>query len=119
MTIHVKAGKVRLHLWFPTSIFKSRFAYKIAKRAIEDCVKKQSEQSKESTERVSLPAENQVEAIACEPSESETSQDKVANFTRAQMVEVYNVIKRYVKANGHFNLVEVDSHAGEKVRIRV
>ena len=119
MTIHVKAGKVRLHLWFPISILKSRFAYKIAKRAIEDSAKKQSEQTKELPEPVALPAEKQVEVIASVPSESETSLGKAVNFTREQMVEMYNAIKRSVKQHGHFNLVEVDSHDGEKVRIRV
>ena len=40
-------------------------------------------------------------------------------ITREQVVEMYNVIKRCVKDNGHFNLVEVESHDGEKVLIRV
>ena len=40
-------------------------------------------------------------------------------LSREQMVEAYNFLKQYVKTHGHFNLVEVQSHDGDKVIIRV
>lgn len=40
-------------------------------------------------------------------------------LTREQIIEMYKALKQYVKANGHFNLVEIDTHDGEKILIRV
>ena len=33
--------------------------------------------------------------------------------------EGYKALKAYVKANGHFNLVEVKSHDGTRVKIKI
>ena len=111
MTVHVKAGKVRLHLWFPLSTLKSRFGYKVVKRAIENSAQKHSEKTSQTSESAELAAnETQKEQMDCA---------KAPSITREQVVEMYNIIKRCVKANGHFNLVEVNSHDGERVRIRV
>lgn len=41
------------------------------------------------------------------------------SLSREQVAEVYNILKRCVNNNGHFNLIEVESADGEKVLIRV
>lgn len=50
---------------------------------------------------------------------AKNEEDNQIPITHKQLVEMYNVIKQCVKANGHFNLVEVESHDGEKVLIRI
>lgn len=39
------------------------------------------------------------------------------NITKDIMKKIYQVIKEYIKENGHFNLVEVDSKDGTFVKI--
>ena len=39
------------------------------------------------------------------------------NLTKDIMKKIYPVIKEYIKYNGHFNLVEVDSKDGTYVKI--
>ena len=120
MTIHVKAGKVRLHLWFPTGILKSRLAFNIAKRSIKEHVSKQGQSHSMPTEQSGVQQEDQKVAVANTKVQIEQNTQTNSNsFTREQMLELYKVLKRFVKSNGHFNLVEVNSHNGEKVRIRV
>ena len=41
------------------------------------------------------------------------------NIPKDVMKKIYQVIKEYIKENGHFNLVEVDSKDGTYVKIRV
>ena len=41
------------------------------------------------------------------------------NITKDIMKKIYQVIKEYIKENGHFNLVEVDSKDGTYVKIRL
>ena len=40
-------------------------------------------------------------------------------ITRKTVLELYKLLKQCITDNGHFNLVEVESHDGEKVLIRV
>ena len=40
-------------------------------------------------------------------------------FDRQQQLQLYKALKQCIKDNGHFNLVEVESHDGERVLIRV
>ena len=39
------------------------------------------------------------------------------NIPKDVMKKIYQVIKEYIKENGHFNLVEVDSKDGTSVKI--
>ena len=39
------------------------------------------------------------------------------NISKDVMKKIYQVIKEYIKENGHFNLVEVDSKDGTFVKI--
>lgn len=50
---------------------------------------------------------------------AKNEEDNQIPLTHKQLVEMYNVIKQCVKVNGHFNLVDVESHDGEKVLIRI
>ena len=94
MKIIIKADGHNIRLWFPLSIVKSRIGYNVAKNALERNAKKQIEQV-------------------------EQEKNTETSLTREQMVEMYNILKRCVKENGHFNIIEVNSHDGEKVLIRV
>ena len=114
MTLHVKAGKVRLHLWLPLSVLKGRFAYKVAKRAIEDAQKRRDDEAEPQAE-LENPAVAQNEQLE----NTENKQDKSVSLTREQFLQIYKTLKQFVKLNGHFDLVEVESCDGEKVKIRV
>ena len=96
MKIVIKADGVRLRLHVPLSFVKSRIGYNAMKNALEGRYRK----------------DEQLEQIKQEL-------DNERQLNREQMIEVYNILKRYVKANGHFNLIEVISHDGDKVLIRV
>lgn len=84
MKIRIKARGVRLRLWFPTSILKTRIGYNVIKNML-----------------------------------SRNEENKTFSFTREQHLQMYKALKQCIKLNGHFNLVEVESHDGEKVLIRV
>ena len=116
MTIHVKAGKIRLHLWLPTGILKSRFGYKTIKRALENEAQKRDAKSNETA----ISQEDGATVVCAEDELAEQDQSaQTVSITHEQVVEMYKILKRYVKTCGHFNLVEVVSHDGEKVKIRV
>ena len=40
-------------------------------------------------------------------------------LTPEQISQIKNSLKRYVRENGHFNLVDVESAEGEQVKIRI
>ena len=95
MKIRVKAEGIRLRLWFPLSVLKSRLGYTIVQRALTREVNKRGATKPEQQQQANSP------------------------ITRKQVVEMYNSLRQCVKENGHFNLVEVNTHDGEKVTIRV
>ena len=110
MKIVIKADGVRLRLWFPLSILKSRIGYNVAVRTIEQNARKHADKT-----------EQNLKLEVVQNTEEQIGQ-KVAQeipLNREQMTEIYNVLKRYVKEHGHFNIIEVKSHEGEEVLIRV
>ena len=106
MKLMIKAQGYNISLWFPTSLLKSRIAYRILQHAVSGGISKQTRTI--STEHVT---EQQ------EPIKNEEKHSTV--ITRKQQLKLYNSLKQYIKDNGHFNLIEVESHNGEKVRLRV
>lgn len=91
MKIHVKANGRRIDMWCPLGMLKTRIGYRVAKRALEGNSRRDTDE---------------------QPKSEHT-------LTRKQVVQMYKILKQCVKLHGHFNLVEVDSHDGEKVIIRV
>ena len=102
MRIFVKADGRRIAMWFPLSMLKTRIGYNVAKRALEG-------NSRRDTDEQHVSPEVQIHSTkATEPS-----------LTRQQVVQMYKLLRQFIKQHGHFNLIEVDSHDGEKVLIRV
>lgn len=54
-----------------------------------------------------------------QPTQPQSKPDGQFPITHKQVVALYKVLNKCIKANGHFNLVEVESHDGEKVIIRL
>ena len=100
MKLRIKADGVRLCLWFPLSILKTRLGYKVVQRAVAREVDKRSKTTDIAQQR-------------------EQAKKQSTPITREQVKEMYNILKRCIKLNGHFNIVEVETHDGEKVLIRV
>ena len=107
MKLCIKADGVRLRLWLPLSLLKTSLGYKVVQRAVAQEVNKRT---KKVTEQTTAPQSVQV---STQQNQSTTS------ITREQVLEMYKILKQCIKVNGHFNLVEVESHDGEKVLIRV
>lgn len=84
MKIYVKASDLKrpIRLWFPTSMIKQKYVWKI--------IAKNSKGDKVELELI----------------------HKAIN-------KGYKYLKQYIKVHGHFNLVEVDSSDGERIRVRV
>ena len=106
MKLRIKADGHNIFLWLPTSLLKSRFAYCIIQRAISDEIDKR-------TKAVAI------EGLSEQREQVNKENKQLALFTRKQHLELYRALKQCIKNNGHFNLVEVHSHDGEKVLIRV
>ena len=122
MKIIIKADGHNIRLWFPLSIIKSRIGYNVAKNSIERNTSRyiaKHNQSTQDEEEQNLQAVEGSAKTQATVEQVTQEQEKDISLTREQMVEIYNTIKRYVKENGHFNIIEVDSHDGEKVIIRV
>ena len=90
MKIRVKADGHNFALWLPTSLLKGRIGYAIVKRALQG-----------------------------NDDEGEQSRKREVVVTRAQVKEMYAVLRRTIKERGHFNVVDVQTADGEKVLIRV
>lgn len=106
MTIRIKADGHNVRLWLPTSILKTRFGYSIVNKMIAN-------EHDKRTKKIADEKSNDTATIAVERDESKPQ------LSREQVKEIYAILKRIIKANGHFNLVEVESAKGERVRIRV
>lgn len=123
MKIVIKADGHNIRLWFPLSIIKSRIAYSVAKNSLENQSRKHiAKQSAQKTSTGEEQEELQVEVVADTSEQAAQIEQEIAKdiaLTREQMVQIYNILKQCVKVHGHFNIVEVDSHEGEKVVIRV
>ena len=100
MKIRIKADGHNIRLWLPTSLLKGRIGYSIVKQALKNNYEKQRKSN------ASLDRE-------VEHKEFEMP------ISRAQVREMYAALRRVIKQNGHFNVVEVESADGEKVLIRV
>ena len=120
MKIVIKADGHNIRLWFPLSILKSRLGYSVAKSSIEHNKSKYIDKyTQQQAEEQDLQAVEVVANTQAEAEQIKQEIEKEISLTREQMVEVCNILKRCVKEHGHFNLIEVDSHEGEKVIIRV
>ncbi|MCH5153153.1 MAG: hypothetical protein J1F68_04270 [Clostridiales bacterium] len=91
MKLRIKARGHNIYLWFPTSLLKSRIAYSIVKHAVSKEVEKRAN----------------------------TDEKQPIHITRLQHLKLYRALKQCIKDNGHFNIIEVKTHDGEKVIIRV
>ena len=100
MKIRVKNKKMRLILWLPNRIFVGRFCYSFIKHALKDYYEKSSKKEEL-------------------PTEAEQNKQFEMTISRAKMKELYATLRRVIKKNGHFNVVDVQSAKGEKVLIRV
>lgn len=143
MTIKIKSGKLRLVFWVPLSILKSRLGYKIctsamagnSRRADENCCEHPQEETcceqqqgqdytaaqEETVCRQQSDAQNGAYTTRATESNDERN-DKKPNIaiTHQQLKELYKVLRQYIKRDGHFNLVEVNSPSSNAyVRIRV
>ena len=107
MKIRIKDDEHDVRLWLPTSLLKSRIGYSIVKQAL----KNNHERSRAKALHEQDGSDDNV--VAAENAEFNMP------LSREQVKEMYAIIKRAIKANGHFNLVEVESADGEKVIIRV
>ena len=101
MKIYIKADGVRLSLWFPLSMLKSRIGYKVIEHSIAENTKRQLTKSAEQEQ-----LRSQID-------------EKQSSLTHEQVVEMYRILRQCVKQHGHFNIFEVESADGEKVIIRV
>ena len=98
MKIKVRLGKNdeekhrirRINLAFPNSLLKSRLAVKIIKSGME----REQEKGKK---------------LAVSPD----------YISRDLLKTLYGCLKRVIKEQGHFNLIEVDASDGTKVIIRI
>lgn len=106
MKLRIKARGHNILLWFPTSLLKSRLAYCIIQHAISD----------ENDKRSKAMA---IEGIGEQREQANKENKQLALFTRKQHLELYRALKQCIKDNGHFNLVEVKTHDGENVLIRL
>ena len=107
MKIIVKADGHNIRLWLPTSLLKSRLVYSIVKNAVAHKTGKRIKT--EATEQLT----EQRQALA-------NDQTKVSSpITRRQILELYAALKQCIKVNGHFDIIDVQSHNGEKVLICV
>lgn len=131
MKIVIKADGCHLCLWFPLSILKSRIGYRAVKSSLDKNTRKyvaeytQTNSITQDVQDTDLKTSEQglqVEVVAGIKTQNEQIKQEITkeiSFNREQMVEIYNILKRRVKEYGHFNIVEVQSHDGEKVIIRV
>ena len=106
MKLRIKADGHNIFLWVPTSLLKSRLAFSIIQRAISGEIDKR-------TKTVAIEDLREQRELVNKENK------QLALFTRKQHLELYRALKQCIKDNGHFNLVEVHSHNGEKVLIRV
>ena len=99
MKIRIKADGHNIRLWLPTSLLKSQFGYSIVKQALQNNYERNARKE--------------------EPHDTEVVEEFKMPLSREQVLEMYAALKRVIKENGHFNLVEVESAKGEIVIIRV
>ena len=107
MKIRNKADGHNIRLWLPTSLLKSRVGYSIIKQALKNNFEKKAKK----------------EASDAEAEYNEAVESKREAFempiSYKQIREMYASLKRIIKTNGHFNLVEVEKADGSKILIKV
>ena len=104
MQIRIETDEHSIRLWLPTSMLKARVFYRILRHG------------------AGKNAKNAEKAIKKQPSESlpePATQEQNTALTRKQQLELYRTLRAAIKANGHFNIVEIESADGDKVLIRV
>lgn len=130
MKLKIHAGKVRLFFWLPLSLIKSRLGLRIATKAMEDTRRKSADYSQDEVAQDfdAVPAQTTFKSdLEATPTEvcgadapDKNSREQSVPVTRKFLKEVYNVLKAYVKQNGHFNLVDIVADNGKtKVEIRI
>ena len=121
MRITIKSNGVRLRLWFPLAIIKSRIGYNSIQQYVDKQRHKQLDKQSEQT--ITVEEEQNLQVVGFADTGMQVEQvehdEKNVSFTREQMVAIYNTLKQFVKTNGHFKIVEVESHDGEKVIVSV
>ena len=100
MKICIKADGHNLRLWLPTSLLRGRLGYSIVKQALKNNYEKQGKDEEL-------------------PDGCGKQKEFEMPLSRKQVKEMYKALRRVIKTQGHFNLVEVESADGEKVLIRV
>ena len=93
MRIKIRNGKVRLFFAVPLGLFKSRLGCRVICQML----------NRKDNDEDSTP---------------ENASKNDTQLTRAQVVEIVNGLKKFVKTNGHFNLVEVAS-VQEKTFVKI
>ena len=117
MRIRVHADGHNIRLWLPTGMLKSRLAYSIIKRSVNDKVEK-SRAKKSLGDSTSDINSASADIVAHNDGKESNTTDNFP-ITYKQFVTLYRALNKFIKTNGHFNLVEVDSHDGERVVIRI
>ena len=118
MRISVRSGKLRLALWLPLSALKSKTAYKVltgGKRGKIVCGTHEVDCA-EKTDAVAQNATTMAESV----DESGATVDVAPKlpFDKQFVKKIYCTLKRVVKSNGHFTLVDVCSENG-KTRVKI
>lgn len=127
MKISICDGKKRFVIRLPLFVLKSKLVCSVLKKNVSQNARFGKDQQigeAQSNENESLPQENGavqsfdtpqcVEIAAVEPS---AKQEFVP--TPVFMKQLYAVLRASVRANGHFDLVDVQSSDGETVKITI
>lgn len=113
MKISICDGKKRFVIRLPLFVLKSKLVCSVLKKNVSQNARFGKDQQigeAQSNENESLPQENG----AVEPS---VKQEFVP--TPEFMKQLYAVLRASVRANGHFDLVDVQSSDGETVKITI
>lgn len=118
MRIKVRSGKLRLALWLPLSVLKSKTAYKVltgCKRGKKVC----DAHGVDCEEKTDVAAQNAT-TIAESVVESGAKVDIAPKlpFDKQFVKKIYCTLKRVVKSNGHFTLVDFCAENG-KTRVKI
>ena len=130
MKLRIRVEGHNIFLWLPTSLLKSRIVYNIIRSALKDSankagkqVRQKNTQEHDTSSELQQMTEQDSEAVDLQRVSEDSAQLNGTvhspTITRKQLTALYNALKRCIKVNGHFNLVEVEGHNGEKVRISV
>ncbi len=121
MRIRIKCGKVRLFFLLPLSVIKSKLAYKLI---VEEISKQYRNTTTDgNTDGAHCSKENNLQTEcdndqAISELSSEKSLSKSVVIDRVLMRKFYCALKKLIKTNGHFTLVDVCVD-NEKTRVKI